>query len=116
MKKKTLSPLLTSVATAASIVAGSAALGSNLPRGMNVQPLAGSCRIGTFPQTSKAGGYNELCEVMQDSEKCLAFIKGHFHQKNDIVTTSKTHDLPKLQYCLEVLQHDLGLGAVESGD
>lgn len=110
MKTKSLSPLLASVVTVAGI-ASTGPVMADVGRGMNVEPQAASCRIGTFPQTSKAGAYNVLCEVMQDSEKCLAFLKRHYRVNGETVTTNKTKDVAKLQYCLEVLQHDLGVGA-----
>ncbi len=58
------------------------AQGSELPRGQNILPLAGRCNIATFPQTVKAGGYNVLCNVMPDTEKCFAFIKSHITDRH----------------------------------
>ena len=113
MNKKSLYPLVATVVTAVGIMAGGtpALADAATPRGMNVLPQAVGCRIGTFPQVTKAGQYNVLCEVMQDNEKCLAFIKGHFRTVGETVSVRPTPNKEKLQYCLEVLQHDLGIGA-----
>lgn len=78
------------------------------PRGADVGALAGNCGIGPFAQTAKAGYYNELCDEMQDAEKCLALIKGHFR------STGETDNVPaqqkeKAAYCLNVLKESLGL-------
>jgi len=81
---------------------------SDLPRGPDIQPLAGSCNIGPFPQTSKAGQYNQLCNVMQDAEKCLAFLKRHFHHNGEVEAVYES-DVAKANYCLDVLKRDLGL-------
>lgn len=114
MNKKSLYPLVATVVTAAGIASGGTpALAVEPPRGMNILPYAANCRIGTFPQVSKAGQYNVLCEVMQDSEKCLAYIKGHFRTVGTEVTVEKAEDNAKMQYCLQTLQHDLGIGAEE---
>lgn len=101
--------ILATVATAAAISTG--AVAAEPPRGMDVRPTAAHCRVGTFPQTTKAGPYNVLCEVMEDSEKCLAFIKGRFAFDGQKVTVQPFHPdaQAKAQYCLDVLKRDLGL-------
>jgi len=75
------------------------------PRGQDILPGAGNCSIGSFRQTTKAGQYNVLCDVMQDSEKCLAFIKGHFDRAGNSHVSSEPD---KLTYCLEELERVLG--------
>ncbi len=107
---KGISPFLAS-AIAVGLSAAPTLNAAGTPRGMNVKPLASGCRIGSFPQTTKAGEYNALCEVMQDSEKCLALIKGHFRVNGENVTLDKVSedDLARARYCLGVLHHDLGL-------
>lgn len=101
--------LLATVAVAfgLSSVAGAA----NPPRGHEVRPLAGNCGVGAFPQTTKAGEYNVLCDSMQDSEKCLALIKQHFSVSGTTVTVDKvnSYQADKAAYCLDVLKRDLGL-------
>lgn len=76
------------------------------PRGADVGTLAGGCGIGPFPQTTKAGQYNALCATMQDAEKCLAFIKGHFEDSGAV---NPTGDTAKMEYCLETLARDFGI-------
>lgn len=70
---------------------------SGLSRGADVGELAGNCGIAKFPQTSKAGGYNAICDEMQDAEKCLALIKQHFNSDG---STNVTHDAGRMRYCL----------------
>lgn len=77
------------------------------PRGQFILPYASNCQMGPFPQTAKAGEYNQLCHIMQDSEKCLAFIKGHFRQDGETVIVNKTHSPEKAAFCLSALKHDL---------
>lgn len=73
-------------------------------RGADVGALAGNCRIGPFEQTSKAGPYNELCEIMPDGEKCLAYIKQNIRPNGEIV---EARNLEKALYCLEVFETEL---------
>jgi hypothetical protein len=110
MENKKLSPLFATLAVAASLSSGASALAA-VGRGMNVEPLAANCQTGKFPQTSKAGQYNVLCNVMQDSEKCLALIKGQFSFDGTNVTVAPVDhdDQAKAQYCLDVLRTELGL-------
>jgi hypothetical protein len=74
------------------------------PRGADVGSRAGSCGIGPFSQVTKAGPYNQLCEIMSDSEKCLALIKGHFNPDG---SHGVTRYADKLRYCLETLENEL---------
>ena len=78
------------------------------PRGPDVDPIAGNCAMGPFPQTTKAGWYNSICEEMSDAEKCLAVIKGHFRHNGDLSDWSP-HSQEKVQFCLDTLKSDLGL-------
>jgi hypothetical protein len=78
------------------------------PRGADVSARAGGCGIGPFPQTAKAGEYNALCATMQDAEKCLAFIKGHFEPSGAV---NPAEDTAKMEYCLETLARDLGVSS-----
>jgi hypothetical protein len=80
-----------------------------VPRGRDIEPLAANCNIGLFPQVSKAGPYNALCNVMQDSEKCLALIKGAFHYNGETVKVFPIKDQDRGRYCLNVLKNELGL-------
>lgn len=103
---------ITSMVAVAGIgAATNASAAVQLPRGADVGYLAGNCPIGAFPQTSKAGQYNALCHIMQDSEKCLAFIKGHFSFNAGVVAVEPMsgEDTEKGRYCLDVLKRDLGL-------
>jgi hypothetical protein len=110
-KNKTLQQFLGAVVATAGLGASPLSADFQAPRGADVEPLAGNCQIGTFSQTGKAGIYNELCDVMQDSEKCLALIKGHFHYNGQTVSVQKTSEGQKAkhEYCLDVLKADLGL-------
>lgn len=107
-KKSNFSPVLASLVAAASI---STFASADPARGHEVEPIAGSCNIGTFQQTSKAGSYNVLCNVMEDAEKCLAYIKQHinYSYSQDRVIVEHADDEAKAEYCLEVLKRDLGL-------
>ena len=87
-------------AQANSLVTGKVAV----PRGYEIQVQAGNCGIGPFPQTSKAGIYNDYCDILSDAEKCTAFIKGHLLRNGEAVKTSEPK---KLQYCLDQLQEEL---------
>jgi hypothetical protein len=86
-------------------VAGHTGKVSGPPRGLDILPIAGQCNIGTFPQTTKVGRYNVLCNTMADSEKCLAFIKGHFDSTG---ASTETADADRLTYCLDELGKVLG--------
>jgi hypothetical protein len=100
-----LTTLVAAAGIASTVTVTAKAPGAGVPRGADVEPLAGGCNIGSFPQTTKAGRYNVLCNTMQDAEKCLAFIKGHFEANGD---TNKTNAPDKMQYCLEELGKVLG--------
>ena len=106
--KKKVNALLASAIGLASL---SSTANAEVPRGMDIDPLASNCRIAKFPQTSKAGAYNNLCDIMQDAEKCLALIKGQFIYNGSTVSVSKFYqnELPRAQYCLNRLKFDLGL-------
>lgn len=82
-----------------------------MPRGADVGELAANCAIGPFPQMSKAGGYNVLCNTMQDAEKCLALVKRHFSFDGTDVTVEPVaeHEQARAAYCLDVLKRDLGI-------
>lgn len=111
-KNKTLEQVIASAIAVAGLAASPTVLaGFEPPRGADVDELAGNCNIGPFPQLSKAGPYNELCNIMEDSEKCLGFIKRQFHFNGETVTVSKFHEgeADKGRYCLEVLNRDLGV-------
>ena len=112
MKK---SSLVAAVVAAASLTAQAQNARPQLPRGMNVDPLAGNCNIGTFPQTSKAGPYNQLCHIMQDPEKCLGAIKRQFFVNGDTGKISPVYsgDAPRMAYCLDVLRQELLRGTEE---
>lgn len=99
---KLLMTALTSLSVGASVA--SAQVNHEMPRGRDIHPLAGNCTIGPFRQTSKAGGYNTLCEIMSDSEKCLALIKGHFNRDGSHEATLQSE---KLRFCLETLESEL---------
>ncbi len=107
-KSKGLTPLVLSVVAAASLTASANTL-SATPRGRDVSPQASGCNIGHFPQTTKAGEYNELCNVMQDPEKCLALVKRQFRfdGTNVIVTPVSNLNEPRMGYCLDVLRNAL---------
>ncbi len=75
-----------------------------LPRGPDVGTLAANCQTGPFRRVSKAGPYNQLCSVMSDSEKCLAFIKDHFELDGSHRTTFQPE---KLRFCLDTLEQEL---------
>ena len=111
-KDKSLEQKIAALIAAAGLTAAAGAgAATSVPRGENVGSLAGNCSIGTFPQTSKAGPYNSLCSVMKDSEKCLAFIKGHFYfngQDVQVHEVSQKNEA-KAEYCLDVLKQELGL-------
>ncbi len=92
------------MAALTSLSMGAAAQERVVPRGPNVGSLAGSCRIGPFGQTSKAGQYNGLCNVMSDSEKCLALIKGHFNADG---SHNSSFQADKLRFCLDTLEREL---------
>ncbi len=108
-KKNDIQQLLTSMVAAAGIVGSVSATAkvdpTSVPRGADIAPIAGACTIGKFPQTMKVGHYNALCHTMQDAEKCLAFIKGHFASDGD---TTKTGEPAKMEYCLGELSRVLG--------
>lgn len=108
---KELQIKLASVLAALGMSVASGAMAAELPRGADIDPLAGNCGIAKFPQTSKAGPYNALCDVMQDNEKCLALIKGQYNFDGQKVTVEKFYqsEVPKARYCLDVLKRDLGL-------
>lgn len=108
-KNQTMHQIIASVVAGAglSISVGATAKVAPPPRGADVQRAAGGCAIGPFPQTMKAGPYNVLCSSMQDAEKCLAFIKGHFLSNGSTVETSAPD---KMEYCLDTLKKDLGAG------
>jgi len=97
------------VAASLSPYAGAA----GVPRGADVNELAANCGIGRFPQMSKAGGYNVLCDTMQDAEKCLALVKRHFiyDGKNVTVEPVGEHDQARAAYCMDVLKRDLHISA-----
>ncbi len=97
------------VAASISPFAGAA----GLPRGADVGTLAANCNIGPFPQMSKAGGYNVLCDTMQDAEKCLALVKRHFNFDGTNVTVEPVsdHEQARAAYCLDVLKRDLHISA-----
>ena len=107
--RRKLASLVATVGLTASVTGSATAA---VPRGADVQPLAANCNIGPFPQTSKAGQYNALCNIMQDSEKCLALIKGSIYFNGTEVTTHPlTGEGVEIgRYCLDVLKRDLGLG------
>jgi hypothetical protein len=111
-KEKSLEQKIAALVAAAGLTAAaSASAATSVPRGENVGSLAGNCSIGAFPQTSKAGPYNVLCNVMKDSEKCLAFLKGHFHFNGQTVDVRPVNhqEEAKAEYCLDVLKQELGL-------
>ena len=80
-----------------------------VPRGPGIETTASHCRIGPFEQANKAGPYNELCEIMTDSEKCLALLKTHFKYDGGTQPASLPYDKARLMYCLATLSDDLGL-------
>ena len=84
----------------------------DVPRGYAIEGLAGNCAVGPFPQTSKAGRYNVVCDTLTDAEKCLGFIKQHFISPVD-GRTIKTHDNERLNFCLDTLKGELGLSIEE---
>jgi hypothetical protein len=81
---------------------------AEVPRGPDIEPRAAGCNIGPFGQVWKAGEYNALCNIMSDSEKCLALIKGHFDETGAIQTGSES-DRERLKYCMETLTRELGV-------
>jgi hypothetical protein len=109
-----INQILASLVAAASIASPAVAHTSKvgtpkapaIGRGANVERLAGHCPVGSFPQTSKAGPYNALCNQMPDAEKCLAFIKQHFNDTDGVVT--ETEDVDRMSYCLAELEAVLG--------
>lgn|SRR5690242_18231660 len=103
-----LSTLLASAVTAVGITTAVFADTSALPRGADVDELAGNCAVGTFHQTTKAGPYNALCDSMEDAEICLGFLKQHF---NATGTTRKTYNPDKMAFCVAELGDVLGATA-----
>ncbi|MBY0370985.1 hypothetical protein K2X33_09880 [bacterium] len=99
-KKYGFNQALASAIAVASLFTAASAVANGPPRGADVDELAGNCNIGTFPQTSKAGSYNNLCDQMSDAEKCLGLLKQHFNYNG---TTRVTHEPQILAYCLEEL-------------
>ena len=91
----------------ATILSGSAAMADefSVPRGREIEALAGNCGIGPFGQTGKAGPYNGLCRTMSDAEKCLAVVKQSFNSENG--ETRPSYQSDKLSYCLDVFRREL---------
>lgn len=105
----TLNGIIASGLAAATLSMSSPLVAQNAPtRGENIDSVAGHCRIGQFPQTQKVGYYNSLCEIMQDGEKCYAFLKGHV-QSSGAIEPVNSEAIEKARYCLDVLRRDLGL-------
>lgn len=75
------------------------------PRGPNVGAGASSCNIGPFPQLGKAGWYNQLCQTMPDTEKCLALIKRNMNADGTIHPA--IHDKERSAFCMQVLSKAL---------
>lgn len=88
--------------------AASAQADNGVPRGESIKSIAGSCQIGPFEQTSKAGSYNQLCKEMTDAEKCLALLKRHF--RGSELRESHGVSKDKLTYCLGSFAASLGIG------
>lgn len=91
----------------ATILSGSAAMADDLgvPRGREIEALAGNCGIGPFGQTGKAGQYNGLCKTLTEAEKCLAVVKQSFNHDNG--DTHPSYQADKLNYCLDVFRREL---------
>lgn len=109
--KQTKKRILAALATASALALSISASAAGLPRGSEIDPLAANCDIGPFPQTSKAGSYNRICHQMEDAEKCLALLKGRFHYNGQTVRVFPLSNMqaPKGEYCLAVLERELGL-------
>ncbi|MES2855429.1 MAG: hypothetical protein V4692_06190 [Bdellovibrionota bacterium] len=84
---------------------------SPTPRGPDVDSLAANCGIGPFGQVGKAGGYNHLCKVMPDGEKCLALVKGQMNEVGEI--EADRFDQERAAYCLEVFKKELLIETAE---
>jgi hypothetical protein len=78
----------------------------SLPRGQNINSLAGACAIGPFEQTGKAGPYNAYCDQLTEAELCLAFIKGHFNTMDGRVHPNRLEQ-GKVTYCLDTFRNEL---------
>ncbi len=96
-------PLLTLTAIAIGVPA---AAQFSPPRGPDVGAQASSCNIGPFPQVSKAGEYNVLCDTMPDAEKCLALVKRHMSE-DGVLRKAGEQDIEKVRYCLKTFENDL---------
>ncbi len=101
MKKQTLAIAAISLAT----ISASAQLDEGPARGRDIDPTAGSCNIGPFSQTAKAGSYNQLCATMTDSEKCLALIKGQMWEYE--FSSVRGERIEIMEYCLDHLRSKL---------
>lgn len=90
-----------------------------LPRGIEIEPIAGNCPIGEIPRTSKAGHYNSICHEMSDAEKCLALLKSSFRYVEAVEKTPAEEEAPqhrwthnekkKLYYCADLYKQAFGL-------
>lgn len=104
MKTSTLLNLSLTAALA-SATAAHAAERLPMPTGHNILPHASNCNLGPFEQTSKAGGYNGLCDALTDAEKCLALLKENMtHQTGEL---RRTADVERVAYCLEEFRRGL---------
>ncbi|MES2768507.1 MAG: hypothetical protein V4596_05110 [Bdellovibrionota bacterium] len=77
-----------------------------VPRAHDIQPMAGNCAIGPFPQTDKAGPYNAHCAVLTDGEKCLAVIKQYMSSEGVLKKVSLGEE-EKVAYCLEHFKNEI---------
>ncbi|MDZ4660232.1 MAG: hypothetical protein SGJ18_01300 [Pseudomonadota bacterium] len=99
---RTKNKILVSVAT---LLTASGLMAEEFPpRGPDIDQLAGNCAIGPFEQTEKAGRYNPYCHLLTDSEKCLAYIKGHMSPEGVV---NKAGHQEKAQFCLDTFKKDL---------
>ncbi len=103
-KNNRINKILAAAVTSAGMLLPATSQALSVPRGAAVDELAGNCNIGPFGQTAKAGPYNELCNVMEDPEKCLALIKQHFRFNGETVSVNQSFAPEKVEYCLSALE------------
>lgn len=103
MSTKTLTAALSLATFLASATSFAEAL--PVPRGSEINGIAGNCQIGPFEQSSKAGQYNQYCTQLTDAEKCLALVKQSFRASSG--ETRPAYEQDKAAHCIDLLRAEL---------
>lgn len=69
-----------------------------MPRGAEIEAVAGHCFIGPFGATGDVGEYQGLCGRLTSAEKCLAYLKQHIGSDGELFSVE---DQAKAVFCLK---------------